>query len=132
MNSMAGCEIMVAMITIFVGMATAMPLVSRPSFGTIFAHTTEIKNYGAQWFVHLHVELDESTARQQLKSPRSLSVRSLHLTLVIKWSRSHITLKIQISRSWPRSNPLSNLRPRVQIDMFPFRLVAIGPLLVEI
>ena len=56
MNSMAGCEIMVAMITIFVGMATAMPLVSRPSFGTIFAHTTEIKNYGAQWFVHLHVE----------------------------------------------------------------------------
>ena len=34
------------------------------------------------------------------------SVRSLHLTLVTKWSRSHMTLKIQISRSWPRSNPL--------------------------
>ena len=77
-------------------------------------------------------ELDESTARRQLKSPRSLSGRSLHLTLVTKWSRSHMTLKIQTSRSWPRSNPLSNLRPRVQIDMFAFRLVAIGPLLVEI
>ena len=77
-------------------------------------------------------ELDESTARRQLKSPRSLSGRSLHLTLVTKWSRSHMTLKVQISRSWPRSNPLSNLRPRVQNDMFAFRLVAIGPLLVEI
>ena len=50
-------------------------------------------------------QLDESTARRQLKSPRSLSGRSLHLTLVTKWSRSHMTLKIQISRSWPRSNP---------------------------
>ena len=63
---------------------------------------------------------------------RSLSGRSLHLTLVTKWSRSHMTLKIQISRSWPRSNPLSNLRPRVQNDMFAFRFVAIGPFLVEI
>ena len=77
-------------------------------------------------------KLDESTARRQLKSPRSLSGRSLHLTLVTKWSRSHMTLKIQISRSWPKSNPLSNLRPKVQIDMFAFRLVAIRPLLVEI
>ena len=68
------------------------------------------------------MELDESTARRQLKSPRSLFGRSLHLTLVTKWSRSHVTLKIQISRSWPRSNPLSNLRPRVQIDMFVFVL----------
>ena len=48
-------------------------------------------------------KLDESKARRQLKSPRSLSGRSLHLTLVTKWSRSHTTLKIQISRSWPRS-----------------------------
>ena len=39
-------------------------------------------------------------------SPLSLSGRSLHLTLVTKWSRPHMTLKIQISRSWPRSNPL--------------------------
>ena len=77
-------------------------------------------------------KLDESTARRHLKSPRSLSGRSLHLTLVIKWSRSHMTLKIQISMSWPRSNPLSHLRPRVQIDMFAFCFVAIGPLLVEI
>ena len=65
-------------------------------------------------------KLDESTARRQLKSPRSLSGRSLHLTLVTKWSRSHMTLKIQISRSWPRSNPLSNLRPRVQIEYVCF------------
>ena len=33
-------------------------------------------------------KLDESTARRQLKSPRSLSGRSIHLTLVTKWSRS--------------------------------------------
>ena len=33
-------------------------------------------------------ELDESTARRQLKSPRSLSGRSIHLTLVTKWSWS--------------------------------------------
>ena len=30
-------------------------------------------------------QLDESTARRQLKSPRSLSGRSIHLTLVTKW-----------------------------------------------
>ena len=30
--------------------------------------------------------LDESTARRQLTSPRSLSGRSIHLTLVTKWS----------------------------------------------
>ena len=47
---------MVVMMTIFAGMTVAMPLVSRPSFGTIFAHTTEIQNSGAHWFVHLHVE----------------------------------------------------------------------------
>ena len=35
-----------------------------------------------------HEKLDESTARRQLKSPRSLSGRSIHLTLVTKWSRS--------------------------------------------
>ena len=33
-------------------------------------------------------KLDESTARRQLKSPRSLSGRSIHLTLVTNWSRS--------------------------------------------
>ena len=33
-------------------------------------------------------KLDESTAHRQLKSPRSLSGRSIHLTLVTKWSRS--------------------------------------------
>ena len=47
---------MVVMMTIFAGMIVAMPLVSRPSFGTIFAHNTEIQNSGAQWFVHLSVE----------------------------------------------------------------------------
>ena len=38
-------------------------------------------------FVHLN-ELDELTARWQLKSLRSLSGRSIHLTLVTKWSWS--------------------------------------------
>ena len=33
-------------------------------------------------------KLDESTARQQLKSPQSLSGRSIHMTLVTKWSWS--------------------------------------------
>ena len=33
-------------------------------------------------------KLDESLARRQLKSPRSLSGRSIHLTLVTKWSWS--------------------------------------------
>ena len=33
-------------------------------------------------------KLDESTARRQLKSPRSLSGRYIHLTLVTKWSWS--------------------------------------------
>ena len=35
-----------------------------------------------------HSQLDESTARRQLKSSRSLSGRSIHLTLVTKWSWS--------------------------------------------
>ena len=38
---------------------------------------------------HLNVEkLDESTACRQLKSPQSLSGRSIHLNLVTKWSWS--------------------------------------------
>ena len=39
----------------------------------------------------IHPELDESTARRQLKSPRSLAGRSIHLTLVTKWSWSRMT-----------------------------------------
>ena len=38
--------------------------------------------------VNSYNELDESTARRQLKSPRSLSGRSIHLTSVSRWSRS--------------------------------------------
>ena len=34
------------------------------------------------------MQLDESTARRQLKSPQSLSGRSIHLTLFTKWSWS--------------------------------------------
>ena len=46
-------------------------------------------------------KLDESTARWHLKSPRSLSGRSLNLTLVTKWSRSW---------SWiTYSNPLCSM-----------------------
>ena len=37
---------------------------------------------------HRRKKLDESTARRQLKSPWSLSGRSIHLTLVTKWSWS--------------------------------------------
>ena len=51
-----GFEKVVVIMAIFAGMTVAMPLVSRPSFGTIFAHTTEIQNSGAHWFVHLHVD----------------------------------------------------------------------------
>ena len=40
---------------------------------------------------HINIKVDESTARQQLKSPRSLSGRSIHLTLVTKWSWSWMT-----------------------------------------
>ena len=36
-------------------------------------------------------KLDESTARRQLKSPRSLSGRSIHQTMVTKWSWSWMT-----------------------------------------
>ena len=37
------------------------------------------------------IKLDESTARRQLKSPQPLSGRSIHLTLVTKWSWSWMT-----------------------------------------
>ena len=50
-------------------------------------------------------KLDESTARLQLKSPQSLSGRSIPLVTFEAWS---------------------------SIDMFAFRFVAIGPLLAEI
>ena len=33
----------------------------------------------------LYIQLDESTARRQLKSPRSLSGRSIHLTYILSW-----------------------------------------------
>ena len=39
-------------------------------------------------FPKVQLKLDKSTARWQLKSPRSLSGRSIHLTLVTKWSWS--------------------------------------------
>ena len=41
--------------------------------------------------VTLYVQLDESTAPLQLKSPRSLSGRSIHLTLVTKLSWAWMT-----------------------------------------
>ena len=118
---------------------------------------------GEQW--------NESTARRHLKSPRSLSSRSLHLTLVttLSWSwsighewptptpfiqcqsalpfwdtaihgqghvcgqmsRSHLTLKIQRSWSWSRSNPLVTFEAWSSIDIFPLRFAAIGLLLVN-
>ena len=41
----------------------------------------------ARYWPNFH-KLDESTARRQLKSPQSLPGRSIHLTLVTKWSWS--------------------------------------------
>ena len=38
-----------------------------------------------------HLQLDQWTARRQLKSPQSLSGRSIHLTLVTKWPWSWMT-----------------------------------------
>ena len=80
------------------------------------------------------LQLDESMARRHLKSPQSLSGRSLHLPLVTKWPRSHMTFKIQIliQGHGQGQTHWSYLRPRVQINMFAFRFVAIGPVLVEI
>ena len=49
---------------------------------------TDILPQFLQWCVQYHIILDESTARRELKSPRSLSGRSIHLTLVTKWSWS--------------------------------------------
>ena len=40
------------------------------------------------FWIKSHYKLDESTARRQLKSPQSLPGRSIHLTLVTKWSWS--------------------------------------------
>ena len=85
-------------------------------------------------FYQKYKKLDESTAHRHLKSPQSLSGRSLHLTLVTKWPRSHMTFKIQIliQGHGQGQTHWSYLRPRVQINMFAFRFVAIGPVLVEI
>ena len=49
---------------------------------------TSIPPFQLHWSGGYKDELDESTARRQLKSPRSLSGRSIHLTLVTKWSWS--------------------------------------------
>ena len=43
------------------------------------------------FILHERNQLDESTARRQLKSPQSLPGRSIHLTLVTKWSWSWMT-----------------------------------------
>ena len=82
---------------------------------------------------HELIKLDESTARQQPKSPWSLSGRSIHLTLVTKWSWSWMTychplcamsigpriLRYSYFKIWPRRSMQvqthwSYLRPGVQ------------------
>ena len=60
-------------------------------------------------------KLDESTARRQLKSPRSQSGRSIHLTLVTKWSWSWSGQGHGQDQNW---RPY--LRPRSSINMFVF------------
>ena len=47
-------------------------------------------------------------------------------------SRSRLTLKIQRSRLWSRSNPLVTFEAWNSINMFAFCFVAIGPFLAEI
>ena len=59
----------------------------------------------AEKILWLFDKLDESTARRQLKSPQSLSGRSIPLVTFEAWS---------------------------SINMFAFRFVAIGPFLAEI
>ena len=50
--------------------------------------TVNTANLHASLEQHHQTKLDESTARRQLKSPQSLLGRSIHLTLVTKWSWS--------------------------------------------
>ena len=52
-----------------------------------YMHCSMCDNITVEKF-HKRHKLDESTARRQLKSPRSLSGRSIQLTLVTKWSWS--------------------------------------------
>ena len=107
-------------------------------YGATVRILADIHRAGRHFFLHKtatnKTRLDESTAHQHLKSPQSLSGRSLHLTLVTKWPRSHMTFKIQIliQGHGQGQTHWSYLRPRVQINMFAFRFVAIGPVLVEI
>ena len=74
-----------------------------------FAHdTTAVLSWQVQDFVAIlsaAIKLDESTAPRQLKSPQSLSGRSIPLVTFEAWS---------------------------SINMFAFRFVAIGPFLAEI
>ena len=74
------------------------------------ARTFWSKEYSSHFLKDLKTRWVDGTPTSEVT--RYLSGRSLHLTLVTKWS--HMTLKIQISKSWPRSNPLSHLRSRVQ------------------
>ena len=46
------------------------------------------RKINAFWTFQPLLKLDESTARRQLKSPQSLSGRSIHLNLVTEWSWS--------------------------------------------
>ena len=86
-------------------------------------------------------QLDESTARRHLKSPRSPDLDQRMVTVMVmngqgracgQRSRSHLTLKIQRSRSCSRSNLLVTFEAWGSTGMFASCFVAIGPLLVEI
>ena len=97
----------------------------------------------------LHLKLDGSMARRHLKSPQSLSGRSLHLNfqghgqgqtwwslrpsvhsiwvLFILWQSNHLWLRYSKFQIWPHSQgdgpskiPWSHLRLRVQSICLPF------------
>ena len=75
--------------------------INVPKGGILCTDKLNLHNTGAL------CKLDESTARRHLKSPRSLSGRSLHLTLVTKWSwswmtYSHSLCSISIVPHFPR------------------------------
>ena len=60
--------------------------------------TVPLTWFYCKFIIRVHVWLDKSTARRHLKSPRSLSGRSLHFILVTK-----------TSRSWPWMTPFCSM-----------------------
>ena len=78
--------------------------------------------FNVNWPSHSEIQLFQNLSMKILGQQYAYGQRS----------RSNLTLKIQRSGSWSRSNPLVTFEAWSSIDMFAFRFVAIGPLLVDI